>query len=86
MTTQSWLWPDRTIGKRESRQLREEHNELVNEHAAMRDALRGCVQALETHIADEARRAMLVPNVLCPCTDHELATARTILARIEGEK
>lgn len=26
----SWLWPDRTIGKRESRLLREEHNKLVN--------------------------------------------------------
>ena len=59
---------------------------LLDRQTAMLDALRGCVQALETHIADEARRAMLVPNVLCPCTDHELATARTILARIEGEK
>jgi hypothetical protein len=26
----SWLWPDRVIGKRESRRLREEHNDLVN--------------------------------------------------------
>lgn len=25
----TWLWPDRTIGKRESRDLREEHNALV---------------------------------------------------------
>ncbi len=25
-----WLWPDHNIGKRESRQLREEHNALVN--------------------------------------------------------
>ncbi len=32
-----WLWPDRTIGKRESRELREEHNRAVNDHA---DALR----------------------------------------------
>lgn len=31
----SWLWPDRVIGKRESRQLREEHNRLVNAHAAL---------------------------------------------------
>lgn len=31
----SWLWPDRTISKRESRQLREEHNALVNEYAEL---------------------------------------------------
>lgn len=30
-----WLWPDREIGKRESRKLREEHNRAVNEHAEM---------------------------------------------------
>jgi hypothetical protein len=36
----SWLWPDHVIGKRESRQLREEHNALVNSHADMRDALK----------------------------------------------
>lgn len=29
----AWLWPDHRIGKRESRQLREEHNKLVNSHA-----------------------------------------------------
>ena len=28
----TWLWPDRTIGKKESRVLREEHNALVNSH------------------------------------------------------
>ena len=28
--TKTWLWPDRVIGKRESRELREEHNALVN--------------------------------------------------------
>ena len=39
MKTQSWLWPDRTIGKAESRQLREEHNALVNSHAELLEAL-----------------------------------------------
>lgn len=38
-TTQSWLWPDRTIGKRESRELREEHNRAVNALAAVSEAL-----------------------------------------------
>ena len=37
-----WLWPDRTIGKRESRRLREEHNETVNQHADMLAALQEC--------------------------------------------
>lgn len=35
---QSWLWPDRVIGKRESRALREEHNRLVNAHVALVEA------------------------------------------------
>lgn len=30
MATKTWLWPDRVIGKRESRRLREEHNTMVN--------------------------------------------------------
>ena len=29
----TWHWPDHVIGKRESRRLREEHNELANSHA-----------------------------------------------------
>lgn len=37
---QSWLWPDRAIGKRESRELREEHNALINSHAQLLDVLR----------------------------------------------
>ena len=35
----SWLWPDRTIGKRESRELRNEHNALVNSHEACKKLL-----------------------------------------------
>lgn len=35
----AWLWPDRHIGKRESRKLREEHNALYNEHARLIAAL-----------------------------------------------
>lgn len=31
----SWLWPDHSISKAESRQLREEHNALVNAYAAL---------------------------------------------------
>ena len=37
-TGKCWLWPDRNIGKRESRQLREEHNALVNRNAELIEA------------------------------------------------
>jgi hypothetical protein len=35
----TWLWPDRTIGKAESRELREEHNAVVNQSAALREGI-----------------------------------------------
>lgn len=38
---QTWLWPDRVIGKRESRKLREEHNTLVNDRDRL---LAACVR------------------------------------------
>lgn len=41
--TQSWLWPNRSIGKRESRLLRDEHNALVNDYVRLLDALRECI-------------------------------------------
>jgi hypothetical protein len=31
----AWLWPDHVISKRESRRLRDEHNEAVNECAGL---------------------------------------------------
>jgi hypothetical protein len=44
---QSWLWPDRTISERESRQLREEHNALVNLNAELLEALEAVLQTCE---------------------------------------
>ena len=50
-----WLWPDHVIGGHESRQLREEHNALANDHAALlaerdrlRAALKMCVEYFES--------------------------------------
>ena len=80
MTTQSWLWPDRTIGKRESRQLREEHNALVNEHAAMRDALRELSEAVKP--TREGKRDGGTFGRLSMADDN----ARAILATVEGEQ
>jgi hypothetical protein len=38
MNYRSWLWPDHVIGKRESRKLREEHNQLVNHCVKLQEA------------------------------------------------
>ena len=39
MKNQCWLWPDRQISKTESRELREEHNALVNAYGNALDVL-----------------------------------------------
>lgn len=46
-----WLWPDRTIGKKESRALREEHNGLVNRGARLEDLLRQALVFVEDDLA-----------------------------------
>jgi hypothetical protein len=43
----SWLWPDRAIGKVGSRQLREEHNAVVNSHDALLEALKAAIERME---------------------------------------
>lgn len=48
-TFNSWLWPDRTISKAESRQLRDEHNAAVNEIATLRAALAVARATVELH-------------------------------------
>ena len=34
-TNKFWHWPDRQIGKKESRRMRDEHNKLANEHSEL---------------------------------------------------
>lgn len=46
VVAQSWLWPDHNIGLRESRRLREEHNALVNSHAALVSACESADKAM----------------------------------------
>jgi hypothetical protein len=43
----SWLWPDHAIDKRESRNLRETHNKLVNSHADLLETLQMAQVACE---------------------------------------
>lgn len=40
----TWLWPDHVAGKRETRRLREEHNNLAIEHHNLRIALANCIE------------------------------------------
>ena len=47
MRIECWLWPDREIGKRLSRVLREEHNAVVNVAAELRDVLELAVSRVE---------------------------------------
>lgn len=66
----SFLWPDHVIGKRESRTIREEHNALVNAHAALlaeNAALRAALEsagirfnslALDAHAGKNTIRAI----------------------------
>ena len=57
MRHKPFLWPDRIIGKRESRRIREEHNAAIN---ALADALEACrlvVDRWESGDLAEAARA-----------------------------
>ncbi len=55
--TQSWLWPDRAIGVRESGELRKEHNRLVNSHAQLLAACEQLVSQLRLVASDDHERA-----------------------------
>ena len=56
MTHKAFLWPDHAIGKRESRTIREEHNELYN---AYHDAIKA--------LRDISFAALARENACCPC-------------------
>lgn len=56
MKAKPWLWPDRAIGKRESRRLREEHNAAVNDVAALLEACRDAVATLANGKNPPSRR------------------------------
>lgn len=46
----SWLWPDRTIGKKESRNLREEHNRTVLVAVRALDCLTALLNTTELNL------------------------------------
>lgn len=55
-----WLWPDRVIGKRESRRLRDEHNAAMNERAEMYAALKvvALTPGIRTHLEQYDPKAL----------------------------
>lgn len=80
-----WLWPDRTIGKQESRQLREEHNAVVHEvdrlkalNADLVSALTGTLSAMDA-VATGA--TLTTPEQFA---QNIRAQARTALAKAAG--
>lgn len=59
----SWLWPDRTIGKRESRVLREEHNALANSHHELLTALKALADEVWTHNGQQEHLRNVIMSV-----------------------
>lgn len=55
MSAQTWLWPNRVIGKRESGVLREEHNAVVNTNATLLCVLRAMVKDAEKAVSPTSR-------------------------------
>lgn len=55
----SWLWPDRTIGKRESAALRNEHNALVNDLADAVEALERALPYVAGHAVEREGYAVV---------------------------
>jgi hypothetical protein len=51
-THTAFHWPDHTIGKRESRAIRESHNALYNDYHRLVAALELCERALEVRDAE----------------------------------
>lgn len=65
-------WPDRVIGKRESRRIRDEHNALFNSHAELLAACRRIMDCAERGLTDamSARDfADLVEDALAKATE-----------------
>lgn len=79
MKTKSWLWPDHTIGKRESRQLREEHNALVNSHAELLAALQAVTATARTF-----RNVPKDDQEWTPIDDEALDAAFAAIAKAES--
>ena len=81
----SWLWPDKRIGKRESRKLREEHNAVVNLNAELVDIASEAITTLEAWQVDWDALAN-DPNYTATFTTHTIVLrTRLDKAKARGE-
>lgn len=76
MKAQSWLWPDRVIGKRESRTLRDEHNSLVNSRAGLLETIKKIQHNAQVMNQAEPNRVWTAVEDQC----------RAAIAKTEGPK
>jgi hypothetical protein len=74
-----WLWPDHPIGKKESRTLREEHNQAVNQHAELLSALRVAVRLYET-LGEDGNYKMVANDSEC---GKWISEARAAIAKVD---
>ena len=58
----TWLWPDQVLGKRRSRQMRDEHNETVAIAVGLLDALRDMVETFGDHAQYADGDAAVIDN------------------------
>ena len=72
-----WLWPDKIIGKEESKILRQEHNALVNDCCGMLEALK------EIHKLWCCPNPKRIKDYAARC-DVMADFARTAIAKAEG--
>lgn len=79
----AFLWPDHVIGKRESRQIREEHNALYNSHAELLAACleaRGYVESFARSMKERGFEAMAQNGEAC------LSSMNRAVEKAEGKK
>jgi hypothetical protein len=80
MTARPWLWPDRCFGMNRARQLREEHNDTVNEHADLLAALRAIIARVDGVFDDPA---LMAYGPLAGKDSDVLTIARAAIAKAE---
>ena len=48
-------------------------------HTELVQTLRATTAALQAHVDDNAKQAAVTPDIFCPCAEHELRNAYSVL-------
>lgn len=68
-------------------QERAERNaRLIASAPALLAALKECLNALETHLRDDAKFLGTKPETLCPCMENEVSRGKAAIALAEGKE